>query len=144
MDIEQYISNQPIDRQNILSKIHEIILENDKNVLAEVEPMMRKEMIIYKHKGVMKYGLASVEKYMSLHVLPIYGSPELHARYKALLSKASFQKGCINFDSEDQMPLNIIRQLITDCSPIDLMKIREDYLKSKKTGKSNLLITQIQ
>jgi hypothetical protein len=132
MEINDYISNQPLDRQKVMTEIHRIILEEDKTVVAAIEPMMGKEMIIYKGKGMMKYALSGVKKYMSLHVLPIYGSPVLHSKYKALLPKASFQKGCINFENEDQVPLDIIRQLFAECSVIDLVKMREDYLKSKK------------
>jgi len=92
---------------------------------------MGKEMIVYKGNGLMKYGLASVKNYMSLHVMPIYGSIKLHSKYKALLNKANFQKGCINFDNEDKMPLDIVQQLIVDCSLLDLAKIKENFLKQK-------------
>ncbi len=127
-----YIASQPLDRQSILSGIHSIILEEDKTVIPVIEPMMRKEMIVYKVKGVMKYGLAGVKNYMSLHVLPIYASKVLFSKYKSLLHKANFQKGCINFSDGEKMPLEIVRELIADCSKIDLAKIREDYLKEKK------------
>jgi hypothetical protein len=130
--IEQYISAQPSDRQSILNSIHLIIVEEDKTVVPIVEPMMGKEMIIYKGKGMMKYGLAGVKNYMSLHVLPMYMSGTLFSKYKSLLHKANFQKGCINFNTAEEMPLDIVRQLIADCSKIDLLKIREDYLKQKK------------
>jgi hypothetical protein len=130
--VKQYISSQEPDRQSVMSDIHSIILEEDKTVVPVVEPMMGKEMILYKAKGMMKYGLAGVKKYMSLHVLPIYGSKTLHAKYQGLLNKAEFQKGCINFDTAAQMPLHIIRQLMADCAGIDLVKIREEYLKDKK------------
>jgi hypothetical protein len=135
MEVKDYILKQPPGRQNVLTKIHAIILEADKTVKAEVEPMMGKEMIVYKGKGSMKYALASVKNYMSLHVLPIYGSITLHSKYKALLPKANLQKGCVNFVNEDEMPLDIVKQLMIDCSSIDLLKIREDYLKSKKVKK---------
>jgi hypothetical protein len=135
MEIEVYINKQPADRQKILSNIHKAIIENDKSVIAKVELMMGKEMIIYKGKGVMKYGLASVKKYMSLHLMPIYGSITLHSKYKTLLPLANFQKGCINFNNENEMPIEIVRELIIDCSSFDLAKMREEYLKSKKTLK---------
>ncbi len=129
---KNYISTQPQDRQGILSDIHSIILEEDKTVIPEIEPMMGKEMIVYKGKGLMKYGLAGVKNYMSLHVMPIYASKTLFSKYKSLLNKANFQKGCINFETSEKMPLEIVRQLIADCSKIDLMKIRQDYLAEKK------------
>ena len=92
---------------------------------------MGKEMIIYNAPGIFKYGLSSVKNYMSLHVLPIYGSTTLYEKYKRLLKEANFQKGCINFKNKDEMPLNIVKDLIADCSKIDLLAIREKQLKSK-------------
>jgi len=134
--VEQYISAQPLDRRPILTGIHLIIVEEDKTVIPVVEPMMGKEMIVYKNKFLMKYGLAGVKNYMSLHLLPMYGSKTLFSRYKSLLHHANFQKGCINFNTNEEMPLDIVRQLMADCSKIDLLKIREDYLKEKKKSKS--------
>ena len=133
--IEHYISTQPSERQSILASIHSIIIREDKTILPIVEPMMGKEMIVYKGKGLMKYGLAGMKNYMSLHVMPIYGSKTLFSKYQSLLPKAYFQKGCINFDTADKMPLEIVRQLIADCSKIDLLKMREDYLEKKKLKK---------
>src|SRR5674476_756188 len=116
MEINAYLSNQPIERQQILTNIHEIIIGNDKTVIAGMESMMGKVMIVYKGKGYMKYGLASVKNYMSLHVLPIYGSAALHSKYKALLPKANFQKGCINFINESDMPVEICLLYTSDAA----------------------------
>jgi glycine/serine hydroxymethyltransferase len=115
-----------------MTSIHSIIVREDETVVPIIEPMMGKEMIVYKAKGSMKYALSSVKNYMSLHVLPIYGSPALFTKYKALLPRANFQKGCINFTSAEEMPADTIKQLFADCSKIDLLKIREDYLREKK------------
>ena len=46
--IQDYITSQPNDRHNILSDLHMLIMKNDKTVTPVVEPMMGKEMIIYK------------------------------------------------------------------------------------------------
>jgi hypothetical protein len=135
--IKQYIQACPEERQGILTNIHTIIIEEDKTVVPVLEPMMGKEMIIYKGKGSMKYGLANVKNYMSLHLLPMYGSNELYTKYKGLLSKAKFQKGCINFTTADEMPLEVVRQFIAECSKIDLLKIREEYLAQKKAIKKS-------
>ena len=131
MSISAFISKQPLERQELLSQLHEIIIQKDKTVTAVIAPMMGKEMIIYNAPGFFKYGLSSVKDYMSLHVLPIYGSKTLYEKYKGLLKEANFQKGCINFKNKDEMPLNIVKDLIADCSKIDLLAIRERQLKSK-------------
>ncbi|MEO6232775.1 MAG: DUF1801 domain-containing protein [Ferruginibacter sp.] len=131
MTVSEFISTQPEERQALLTQLHEIIIQKDKTVTPVIAPMMGKEMIIYNAPGTFKYGLASVKNYMSLHVLPMYGSPVIYEKYKVLLTKASFQKGCINFKSKDEMPFKIVKELITDCSKIDLRALRENYLKSK-------------
>lgn len=131
MTIPEFISIQPADRQQLLSQLHEIIIQNDTTVTPVIAPMMGKDMIIYNAPGTFKYGLASVKNYMSLHVLPMYGSTVIYEKYKALLKDASFQKGCINFKNKEEMPLPIVKKLILDCSKIDLRAIREQYLASK-------------
>ena len=132
MTPEAYISAQPEERQAILASIHDIIIATDNSVVAEVSAMMGKEMIIYKAKNVFKYGLASVKDYMSLHVLPMYGSPVIYGKYSKLLDKAKFQKGCINFKTADVMPLTIVKELIADCAPIDLAVMLEKMKASRK------------
>ncbi len=131
MSISEFISTQPEDRQELLFQLHEVIIQQDKTVTPVIAPMMGKEMIIYNAPESFKYALASVRKHMSLHILPMYVSPVLYEKYKALLKEANFQKGCINFKSKDEMPLKIIKELIADCSKIDLRAIRENQLKSK-------------
>ena len=135
MSISEFLATQPEDRKELLSQLHELIIQEDKTVTPEVGPMMGKEMIIYNAPGSFKYGLASVKKYMSLHVLPMYLSTVLHEKYTSLLVHAAFQKGCINFNNKDEMPLNIVKDLIADCSVIDLRTIRENQLKAKSKKK---------
>src|SRR5450432_4269300 len=103
MTISEFISSQPIERQELLSQLHEIIIQKDKTVTAVIAPMMGKEMIMYNAPGTFKYALASVQKHMSLHLLPMYSSPVLYEKYKALLPKTGFQKGCINFRNKEEM-----------------------------------------
>ncbi len=131
MPVTAYILKQPAERRKLLTGIHETILRYDKTVEALVAPMMGKEMINYQAPGIYKYGLSSVKNYMSLHVMPIYGSPALHEKYKKLLPLATFQKGCINFVSEKQMPLAVVKDLIRDCSVIDLAAMKKEYERSK-------------
>ena len=111
----------------ILSAIHEIIMKEDKKVKAEVGTMMGKEMILYKMSRFFKYGLFSVKGHMSLHLMPIYGSSELHHKYEHLLNHAKFQKGCINFKKAEEMPLNIVHDLLRDCAKVDLVALMQKF-----------------
>ncbi len=131
MSISAFISTLPEERQELLAQLHEIIIQKDKTVTPVIAPMMGKEMIVYNAPGSFKYALASVKNHMSLHVLPMYMSAAIYEKYKALFTKASFQKGCINFKHKDEMPLKIVKELITECAKMDLQAIRQEQLKSK-------------
>jgi hypothetical protein len=132
MTATEYIQLQNTDRQLLLTGMHESILKNDNTVVPSVGKMMGKDMILYHDRGFFKYALASIKEYMSLHCMPIYMASPLHAKYQALLPGASFQKGCINFKNESEMPLDITDMLIADCAPVDLIAMREKYLSEKK------------
>ena len=129
MTITEYISSAPAEWQATLTAIHEAILANDPSVIPVVKPMMGKEMVLYEERCYMKYGLAITSKYMSLHCLPMYMHPTLHAKYSALLPAAKFQKGCINFTSGDMMPADVVAALIVECSAISIADMLEKRKK---------------
>jgi len=132
MTVSEYISSMPFDRQALLNVLHETIMANDPTVNPVIKPMMGKEMILYEERGYMKYGLASIKNYMSLHCLPIYMNSPLHAKYVELLSAAKFQKGCINFTDAAAMPPAIVAALIADCSSISIAAMLENRKRNKK------------
>jgi hypothetical protein len=120
----EYISQQAPERQAIMTALHESVLANDKTVAPVVEPMMGKEMIIYKEGSTtMKYALSSVKKYMSVHCLPMYMNPAIHGKYSALLPNVEFQKGCFNFTKADEVPLDIAGQLFAECAQISIVAL---------------------
>ncbi len=132
MTVSEYISSMPSDRQALLTTLHDLIITNDPGVKPVIKPMMGKEMILYEERSYMKYGLASIKNYMSLHCMPIYMNPQLHAKYVELLPAAKFQKGCINFTDTAAMPLPIVAALITECSSISIAAMLENRKRSKK------------
>jgi hypothetical protein len=129
MTIAEFNSTMPPERQAILAALHEVIVANDPTVIAAVKPMMGKDMILYEERCVMKYGLASVKAHMSLHCLPMYMNPALHAKYESLLPAAKFQKGCINFTDGAALPPAVLAALITECSAINIADMLEKRKK---------------
>jgi len=132
MEVSEFISTTPSDRQELLSALHDLIMTNDQSVNPVVKPMMGSEMILYEERSYMKYGLASTKKYMSLHCLPMYMNPQLHAKYEGLLPAAKFQKGCINFTDAAEMPSAIVTDLITECSSVSIASILENRKRKNK------------
>ena len=62
---------------------------------------------------------------MSLHCLPMYGSPVLHAKFVALLPHAKFQKGCVNFTGGDEMPVAAVASMISACAGVSIANLLE-------------------
>ena len=133
MTVTEYISKQDPERQELLSSIHQIILDTDKKISGNMGQCMGKDMILYTRttNTPFMYALASVKNYMSLHVMPLYGSKPLHEKYSKLLPNAKIQKACINFQNESELPLDIVKQLFRECSKIDWKALLEKYQKNK-------------
>ena len=129
MTITEFISGAPTERQAVMTKLHETIMANDPAVIPIVKPMMGKEMVLYEQRGYMKYGLASTRQHLSLHCLPMYMNAALHQQFEKLLPDAKFQKGCINFKDEADVPIAIMAKLITECSAIDIAEMLEKRKK---------------
>ncbi|MGA2260778.1 MAG: DUF1801 domain-containing protein [Acidobacteriota bacterium] len=121
MTVQEYLDSLQPDRETIISRLHQLIMEHDKNVKVSVGRMMGKEMLVYNMPdGIFKYALSSVKTHMSFHSMVMYGSSErfcgtgLREKYEKLLSKAKFQKGCINFKNAAQMPLDIVEEFVKE------------------------------
>jgi hypothetical protein len=129
MEISEFIGSMPAERQETLTTIHEAILANDPSVIPVIKPMMGKDMILYEERCYMKYGLASTKQYMSLHCMPMYMNPTLHAKYLSRLPDAKFQKGCINFTGGEAMLFEVLTALIAECSSVNIADVLENRKK---------------
>jgi hypothetical protein len=132
MTVKEYIERASLERQAMLVALHQLIIDNDQTVETLIKPMMGKETIMYEQRGYMKYGLANVKNHISLHCLPMYMHPALHAKYVVLIPSANFQKGCINFADGDAMPLDALKLFIAECSVVDIAEVLENRKKKIK------------
>lgn len=129
MTVAEHIAAAPVERQAILTALHEVIIANDTSVIPVIKPMMGKEMILYEERCYMKYGLASTKNYLSFHCMPMYMNPALYAKFTALAPSAAFQKGCINFKNETELPAAVLAEIIQDCSAISVADMLEKRKK---------------
>lgn len=132
MTATEFINTIEEPRRSIIKALRKSIIDNDKSVTEIVGKMMGKEMLLYNEKGVFKYALSSVKTHMSLHNMMIYGSPKMFNKFVEALPTAKFQKGCINFTKAEQMPPDIIANLIADCAAVDYAKFFRDAYNNNK------------
>lgn len=146
--VEEYIAGLPEERQQVISKLRAVI---NKHL-----PKGFKEGIGY---GMIGYvvpqtlypagyhcdpklplpfmNIASQKNYVALHHLGLYGNPELlewftneypkHSKYKLDMGK-----GCVRFKKTDDLPYDLIGELVAKITPQQWIEIYEENLKNRK------------
>lgn len=132
MTKEKYINTLPENEKDIIQQFRKVILENDTSVSEEFGKIMSVDHTLnYYQNGVFKYGLAVTTKHVSFHSMVLYANPELAEYLKKELGKVKFQKGCINFKSIVDFPIDIFTKHIKASSQIDFSPVIKHY-KSRK------------
>ena len=80
--------------------------------------------------------IASQKNYISLYHMGLYAIPELLDWFvkeypKHCKSKLDMGKSCIRFKKAEEIPFNLIGQLMTKISAADWIKVYEENIKSK-------------
>jgi hypothetical protein len=125
MTPKQYLDSLPDDRQEVILKLRGFILKSDPLVKEVVAGMMGREMLVYMQGDFMKYALSSVKSHMSFHSMVMYGSSirfggnGLCEKFEKLLPKVKFQKGCINFKSAVQLPLDVAEKFVKEMAKVE-------------------------
>ena len=69
--------------------------------------------LIFKAVDQQYVALANQKNYISLHLIPLYIFPELQAKLDAGGKKLKCGKGCINFKRAEELPLEVIAEIIS-------------------------------
>lgn len=142
---DQYIAELPQERKEVVQKLREIALSN--------LPIGYKEVMAYGMLGYVIpheiypsgyhcntklplgfFFIASQKNSINLHHLGIYGDKELHDWFvteypKHSKLKLDMGKGCIRFKKLEEIPFNLIGQLLTKISVEMYIQMYEKALK---------------
>ncbi len=75
--------------------------------------------------------IASQKNYLSLYLLDLCSHPELREPHEAILSKLKMGKGCIRFQSIEELPLETIGAILQAAPKIAAMKPARATKKKK-------------
>ena len=130
MTVEDYLSELEDDRQEAVSAVRSVILDN----LPEgYEETMQYGMIsyivplsvladTYNGQPLMYIALASQKQYMSLYLTNVYGDESVEKwfkeRYLATGKKLNMGKSCVRFRKLDDLPLELVAEVVAR-TPID-------------------------
>lgn len=123
-EIEAFIGKLPPARRSELAKVRDIIRRNIPTGYREI---LRGQMIVYEvplseypdtYNGhpLWYAALAAPKSYLTLHLMPVYGSPELMERlvngFKTAGMKLDMGKACIHFQKADDLALDVISDIV--------------------------------
>lgn len=148
-NVKDYLKEVPEERALYFSKLRDTIM---KNIPKGFEECMQYGMIGYVvPHSIFPDGyhcdpkiplpfvsIASQKNFIALHHMGIYANPKLLewfvAEYpKHCKTKLDMGKGCIRFKKADQIPFDLVAELIQKITVKDWIKMYQDaFVKSKK------------
>ena len=133
--VEDYLAGLPEDRRKALTAVRDVILDN---LPDGYEEAMNWGMITYQvpletfpdtynKQPLMYAALASEKNKMSLHLMCLYTRPELKMRFEVANKEAGKRldmgKSCVRFKRLDDLPLDLIANVITSTSVNEFIEI---------------------
>jgi|SRR3712207_4181314 len=110
LSYEQYLDSLPPERRGEVERVWEV-------VRASVPDGYREEVtakfLTFKAADEWYVALASQKNYISLYLTPIYVYPELRAKLDSAAGKGlKCGKSCINFKRAEELPLDVIGEIV--------------------------------
>ncbi|NCP84275.1 MAG: DUF1801 domain-containing protein [Bacteroidetes bacterium] len=143
--VDHYIQNLPDDRKSVLSRLRTII---NSNLPSGFEEMINYGMIGYvvphsiypsgyhcNTKLPLPFiNLASQKNFIALYHMGLYANPKLLDWFKNEFpnyskAKLDMGKSCIRFKKMDQIPFELIGELVQKMTCEDWIKLYENQLK---------------
>ncbi|HEX2696650.1 MAG TPA: DUF1801 domain-containing protein [Anaerolineales bacterium] len=122
--VEEYLQSLPVERRAAISKVRDVILKNlPKGYIESMtwgyptyEIPLERYPNTYNKQPLGIAALASQKNYMSLYLMSVYGDKAteewFHQRYKASGKKLDMEKSCVRFKKADDLPLDLIAEVI--------------------------------
>lgn len=151
-DVDSYLLSLPPDRRSALQAVRQVILDN---LPAGYEEAMKWGMICYQvplstfpvtYNGqpLALAGLASQKNHMSVYLMGIYSSEtsrqSFETAYRATGKRFDVGKSCVRFRKLEDLPLDLIAQVIASLSVDDFLsrvKNAQSQRKARPAGDSS-------
>lgn len=124
---DEFLSNIPVDRRTEIEKVWQTVRENmPSGYVEEIDA----KFLSFKADKDWYVALANQKNYISLYLVPTYVYPELKTKLDNSGKKLKCGKSCINFKKADDLPLNIIAEIIS-ATGIDDFKAQIISIRAK-------------
>jgi len=126
-----YLASIPTERKEAVERVWKAVRES---MPAGYTEQISPKYLMFAADGEMYVALANQKNYISLHLIPIYVFPELKAKLDNSGKKVKGGKGCVNFLRVEELPLDIIAQIVGSCEA-ETYKEKMRQLRGKEKSK---------
>ena len=127
-----FVGDLDVDQQAYFAQLRSAILENDAHVKEKVgDVMSAKNGLVYLHEDTFKYALTMSKNHFSFHSMVMYANQDIWRLTGTLLPHVKKQKGCINFKTAEQLPVEPFIELIQKSAEKDFSPVIAHYQKKK-------------
>jgi uncharacterized protein YdhG (YjbR/CyaY superfamily) len=110
LSYEEYLAALPPDRRDTIDRVWQVVRSNmPEDYVEEIGP----KFITFKVDEDWYVALANQKNYVSLYLMPVYAFPELKAKLDRSGKKLKTGKSCINFRRAEELPLDVIGEIIS-------------------------------
>jgi hypothetical protein len=102
----------------LVEALRRIVRDNDAEATESRGLMMGEGGWMFHRDGEFAYAVTVGKTRVTLHVMPMYCSPSIHAAYSKRIRDGKFGKGCIRFKLDAAPELSSIAALIRDCAKL--------------------------
>jgi uncharacterized protein YdhG (YjbR/CyaY superfamily) len=126
-----YLASLPAERKEAVERVWKAVRES---MPAGYTEQISPKYLTFAADGEMYVALANQKNYITLHLIPIYIFPELKAKLDNSGKKLKGGKGCVNFLCAEELPLDIIAQVVGSCEA-ETYKEKMRQLRGKEKSK---------
>lgn len=142
---EAYLSEIPVDRQKAFNKLRSVIKKNLPKGFSETMGYGMLGYVVPHSKYPAGYhcnpknplpfiGIASQKNFIAIYHMGVYANPTLlkwfiTAHAKASPKKLDMGKSCIRYKNPDDIPFELIGELVTKITPDEWIEIYEKNIK---------------
>lgn len=139
--VQQYLEELPPERREVISAVRQVILENLPEGYVEsmnwgmvaYEIPLEDYPDTYNGKPLAYLSLAAQKRHYSLYMMDVYGNTEKEARlrdgFEEAGKKLDMGKSCLRFKKLEDLPLDLIGELVASTPLEEMIAIYEESRK---------------
>jgi hypothetical protein len=151
--VKEYLDELPAERRKAISAVRKTIRKHlpegfkegmQYGMIGYFIPLKRYPTT-YNGQPLGIAALASQKNYMALYLMAVYGDPKLEKWFKSAFAKAGKKldmgKSCVRFKSLDDLPLDVIGEVVSSVSVDDFIA-RYEAVKGRPHEKTTRMMAK--